>query len=100
MANANICTREELDFLSDTYGDRSWHVSEIANELGWTVKKVYAKASYLGLKRGRRRVDWKAVDRLRRQGMTVRGVAKQLGCSRGAVCGALRNMKKWGASCD
>lgn len=85
--------RADLDFLADTYPDPKWQPRQIAEKLGVEPSRVYHKAHYLGLARPtRRRLDWGRIAELRAEGVSLDGIAALMGCSRGAVQGALRAM--------
>lgn len=86
-------SRSDLDFLIRAYPDPKWQPRQIAEKLGVEPSRVYQKAHYLGLARPtRRRLDWERIAELRAQGVSLDGIAATMGCSRGAVQGALRAM--------
>lgn len=93
MSFMETWSRTDLDFLARTYPDPKWRPRQIAEKLGVEPSRVYHKAHYLGLSRPtRRRLDWGRITELRAQGVSLDGIATIMGCSRGAVQGALRAM--------
>lgn len=80
----------EIDFVAETYPDANWSIKEIAEKLECSEMRVYNIASSMGLKRPYHKLDYAKIVELRKNKLSLRGIAKVLGCSKGGVQRALR----------